>query len=123
MDAAVFVLSADPPVSASERELMTRVAGGSVRMFVVLNKADYLAGGELAEAVGFTGQVAGEAAGRPVRVYPRPARAALDRGGDPGSRRSTPISSATWTAGARLICAVGGHAPAGWPARSATRWP
>ena len=30
MDAAVFVLTADPPVSASERELMARVAGLSV---------------------------------------------------------------------------------------------
>ena len=45
MDAAVFVLTADPPVSASERELMARVAARSVRMFVVLNKADYLGPG------------------------------------------------------------------------------
>jgi GTP-binding protein EngB required for normal cell division len=44
MDAAVLVLTADPPVSASERELMARVAELSVTMFVVLNKADYLAG-------------------------------------------------------------------------------
>jgi Elongation factor Tu GTP binding domain len=44
MDAAVFVLSADPPVSASERELMAKVAELSVTMFLVLNKADYLAG-------------------------------------------------------------------------------
>lgn len=84
MDAAVFVLTADPPMSASERELMTRVVGRSVRMFVVLNKADYLTAGELAEAVEFTGQVAGEAAGRRVRVYPLSARAALADGGDPG---------------------------------------
>jgi Dynamin family len=84
MDAALFVLTADPPVSASERELMTRVAARSVRMFVVLNKADYLAPGELAEAVEFTGQVVGEAAGRPVRVYPLSARAALTAGDDPG---------------------------------------
>jgi small GTP-binding protein len=44
MDAAVFVLTADPPLSASERALMERVAELSVTMFVVLNKADYLAG-------------------------------------------------------------------------------
>ncbi len=86
MDAAVFVLTADPPVSASERELMTRVAARSVRMFVVLNKTDYLAPGELAEAVEFTGQVVGEAAGRPVRVYPLSARAALTARDDPGFR-------------------------------------
>ena len=84
MDAAVFVLTADPPVSASERELMARVAELSVTMFVVLNKADYLAGGEPAEALEFTAQVAAGAAGRPVRLYPLSARAALADGGDPG---------------------------------------
>jgi Dynamin family len=84
MDAAVFVLTADPPVSASERELMARVAELSVTMFVVLNKADYLDGGELAEALEFTAQVAAGAAGRPVRLYPLSARAALAGGDDPG---------------------------------------
>ncbi|MGD0927471.1 MAG: dynamin family protein [Streptosporangiaceae bacterium] len=86
MDAAVFVLTADPPASASERELLARVAGGSVRMFVVLNKTDYLAAGELAEALDFATRVAGEAAGQPVRVYPVSARTALleGAGADPG---------------------------------------
>jgi hypothetical protein len=117
MDAAVFVLTADPPVSASERELMVRVAELSVTLFVVLNKADYLAGygtgpgsltapgadsvvsaagaegaagadadgcSEFAEALEFTARVAGQAAGRPVRVYPLSARAALADEGDPG---------------------------------------
>ncbi len=90
MDAAVFVLTADPPVSASERELMARVAELSVTMFVVLNKADYLAGygtdgdGDLAEALEFTARVAAQAAGRPVRLYPLSARAALTGRGDPG---------------------------------------
>jgi Dynamin family len=94
MDAAVLVLTADPPVSASERELMARVAELSVTMFVVLNKADYLAGhgaagpdhegSELAEALEFTARVAAETAGHPVRVYPLSARAALAGGGDPG---------------------------------------
>ncbi len=113
-DAAIFVLTADPPVSASERELMARVAGLSVTMFVVLNKADYLAGygtegggpaaslavggtgatpagragangsSEFAEALEFTVRVASEATARPVRVYPLSARAALSGGGDPG---------------------------------------
>jgi GTP-binding protein EngB required for normal cell division len=86
MDAAVFVLTADPPASASERDLLARVAGGSVRMFVVLNKTDYLAGDELAEALDFATQVADEAAGQPARVYPLSARAALAGGvsADPG---------------------------------------
>ncbi|MDA8320788.1 MAG: dynamin family protein [Actinomycetota bacterium] len=102
MDAAVFVLTADPPVSASERDLMSRVARLSVSMFVVLNKADYLSAdaspaagsvdgrldghrrSELAEALEFTASVAAEAAGRPVRLYPLSARAALTGAGDPG---------------------------------------
>lgn len=102
MDAAVFVLTADPPVSASERDLMSRVARLSVSMFVVLNKADYLSAGtsprarpadaeldghprsELEEALEFTGRVAAEAASCAVRLYPLSARAALSPAGDPG---------------------------------------
>jgi GTP-binding protein EngB required for normal cell division len=102
MDAAVFVLTADPPVSASERDLMSRVARLSVSMFVVLNKADYLSAdasphslpaggalgvqhsGELSEALEFTTKVAAEAAGHKVRLYPLSARSALTAAGDPG---------------------------------------
>jgi GTP-binding protein EngB required for normal cell division len=94
MDAAVFVLTADPPVSAAERDLMRTVAGLSVTMFAVLNKADHLDAAELAEAAEFTRRVLGEAAsgsvaagsaaaGFPRQVYAMSARAALD-GGDPG---------------------------------------
>ena len=137
MDAAVFVLTADPPVSATERELMTRVAGLSVTMFVVLNKADYLAaspaapagyaldgqhgngqlgtgyaGIELAEALEFTADVAGQAAGRPVRVYPLSARAALLRGGDPGFAAFAGDFTAYLESGrvSDLRLSVGGHA-------------
>jgi small GTP-binding protein len=84
MDAAVFVLTADPPVSASERELLGRVAALSVTTFVVLNKADYLDPAGLAEAGQFTSRVVREAAGREIRVYPLSARAALTAGGDRG---------------------------------------
>jgi GTP-binding protein EngB required for normal cell division len=85
MDAAVFVLTADPPVSAAERDLLGKVAALSVRTFAVLNKADHLDDAGLAEAAEFTREVLGEAAGaaRPGRVYAMSARAALD-GGDPG---------------------------------------
>jgi small GTP-binding protein len=84
MDAAIFVLTADPPVSASERDLLGRVHGLSVTTFVVLNKADYADAAGLAEAVEFTERVAEQAAGRPVRVYPVSARAALSAAGDAG---------------------------------------
>jgi GTP-binding protein EngB required for normal cell division len=82
MDAAVFVLTADPPVSASERDLMGRVAGLSVTTFTVLNKADHLDEAGLAEAVEFTRQVLGQA-GHAGTVYPMSARAGLG-GGDVG---------------------------------------
>jgi GTP-binding protein EngB required for normal cell division len=84
MDAAIFVLTADPPVSASERELLRRVAELSVALFVVLNKADYLDEASLAEAAEFTGAVVAEATGRAERIYPVSARTALDGSGDPG---------------------------------------
>ena len=87
MDAAVFVLTADPPVSAAERDLYAKVAGLSVATFTVLNKADHLDEAGLAEAAEFTGRVLAEASASPGsptgRVYSLSARAALD-GGDPG---------------------------------------
>ena len=82
MDGAVFMLTADPPVSASERNLLGNVAALSVTTFAVLNKADHLDEAGLAEAVEFTRRVLGEA-GHPGTVYPMSARAAL-RGGDDG---------------------------------------
>jgi small GTP-binding protein len=84
MDAAIFVLTADPPVSASERDLLARVNGLSVTTFVVLNKADQADAAGLAEAAEFTERVASRATGRPARVYPVSARAALSAGGDEG---------------------------------------
>ena len=84
MDAAVFVLTADPPVSASERDLLARVAGLSVTRFVVLNKADYLDDAGLAEALDFTARVVADAAGEPARIYPLSARTALTAAGDAG---------------------------------------
>jgi len=87
MDAAVFVVTADPPVSAAERDLYAKVTGLSVTTFIVLNKADHLDGPGLAEAAEFTERVLCEAAPGgtqgPGQVYPMSARAALD-GGDPG---------------------------------------
>jgi small GTP-binding protein len=126
MDVAVFVLTADPPVSASERELMARVAELSVTMFVVLNKADYLAGydtgspgvagpgvtggtldrdgancsSEFTEALQFTAGVTSQATGRPARIYPLSARSALS-GDDPGFAAFT-VREATADDTARL---------------------
>src|SRR5487761_1213843 len=82
MDAAVFVLTADPPVSAAERDLYAKISGLAVATFTVLNKADHLDEAGLAEASEFTRQVLADA-DHPGMVYPMSARAAL-RGGDAG---------------------------------------
>lgn len=90
MDAAIFVLTADPPVSASERDLLRRVAELSVTTFVTMNKADRLEPEELAEAAGFTSQVVAGASGNQsggpsaITVYPMSAKTALTPAGDPG---------------------------------------
>jgi GTP-binding protein EngB required for normal cell division len=84
MDAAVFVLTADPPVSASERDLLSRVASLSVSRFVVLNKADYLDDPGLAEALDFTGRVVAQATGEPTKVYALSARSVLAGADDAG---------------------------------------
>ncbi len=130
MDAAVFVLTADPPVSASERDLMSRVARLSVSMFVVLNKADYLSAdaslhsgsvdgpldsqhrSELSEALEFTASVAAEAAGHQVRLYPLSARAALTAAGDPGFTAFAADFTAYLDSGrsSDLLLSVAGHA-------------
>ena len=88
MDAAVLVLTADPPVSASERDLLGKVGELSVTTFTVLNKADHLDAAGVAEAAEFTSRVLAEA-GHAGRVYPMSARAAMEKGagqagGDPG---------------------------------------
>ena len=96
MDAAVFVLTADPPVSAAERYLYAKVSGLSVATFTVLNKADHL------DEAGL-----GEAAESPGRCWPGRRRT----GGSTPCRRvrrwmaatrdsapSPPTSTPTWRA-------------------------
>ncbi len=85
MDAAVFVLTGDPPISASERDLLVQVADASVRTFVILNKIDRLDDEERAHAHAFVSQVVAEAVGDTPQIYPCSAREALDarhRGAD-----------------------------------------
>lgn len=61
MDVAVLVLTADPPISAAERDLLSRVHSRAARTFVVLNKIDQLDPAERAVAEGFTRRVIAEA--------------------------------------------------------------
>lgn len=57
LDAAIVVLTVDPPVSASELDLLAAVHRRAVRLFVLLNKADRLDPEECREAVAFTASV------------------------------------------------------------------
>jgi GTP-binding protein EngB required for normal cell division len=76
MDAAVFVLTADPPISNAERELLAQVRAASVATFVILNKIDRLDEVERTAAVAFTERVIGPG----TRIYPCSARVALSHG-------------------------------------------
>lgn len=78
-DAALFLVSADPPITAVEVEFLREVQRLVPRLFFVLNKVDYLSGDEMAVATGFLRRVLGEQAGLPpdVPVYPVSARRGL----------------------------------------------
>jgi GTP-binding protein EngB required for normal cell division len=85
LDAAVLVTSADPPISKAERTFLERVLAHAVRLFVVLNKADYLAAGDLDRTVAFTEAVVREVLPDwPGPVFPLSARPEV---GDPDGLR------------------------------------
>lgn len=77
MEAAVFVLTADPPISGSELALLREVAGMAVRVFVVLTKADQLEPPELEEAATFVSEVVAEELGEPQELWICSSRRAL----------------------------------------------
>jgi hypothetical protein len=77
LDAAVLVLTADPPPSAAERDLLRVIAARSVATFVLLNKADNLDLPERCQATDFARRVVHEAAGGDVPIYAVSARTAL----------------------------------------------
>ncbi|MEE4607882.1 MAG: dynamin family protein, partial [Desulfobacteraceae bacterium] len=62
-DAALFLVSADPPITEVELEFLHQVRQKVPRLFFVLNKIDYLDRRELAEALGFYRRVLCEQAG------------------------------------------------------------
>ncbi len=56
-DAALFVLSSDPPITASEIEFLRRVKNHVEHLIFVLNKVDYLSEKERAEVIAFVRSV------------------------------------------------------------------
>ncbi len=76
-DAAIFLTTADPPISDAERAFLREVREEAARMFFVLNKVDYLSESDREEAIEFTRGVIADAVGHEVRLYPVSARNAL----------------------------------------------
>lgn len=77
-DAAIFLTSADPPISARELEFLSDVRAFAGRMFFVLNKVDHLSSSDRSESLGFTRAVLSEALGCEPTLYPLSARLALE---------------------------------------------
>jgi len=62
-DAALFVVSADPPLTEVEAEFLSEVQSRVARLFFIFNKVDYLNGNEMDEAVSFFKKVLTEKMG------------------------------------------------------------
>ena len=79
VDAAIFVLSSDQPISAAECEFLTKISQYAAKTFFILNKIDYLQAGDREKALAFTQKTLAEQLGyRQMRVYPLSARLALE---------------------------------------------
>jgi GTPase Era involved in 16S rRNA processing len=59
-DAALFVVSADPPITEVEKAFLTAARGKVAELCFVMNKVDYLSGSELKEAMEFFERTIGE---------------------------------------------------------------
>ena len=66
VDAAVFVVTADPPLSAAEQEFLKDIREYVHKLFFVLNKIDYVDEAERQEALDFTTRGAEREPGRPT---------------------------------------------------------
>ena len=81
VDAAIFVLSVDPPLTQAEADFLLRAARDVHRFFFVLNKTDLIGAAELAEALQFTrAQLAKQAGLDGAELYALSARNALQAG-------------------------------------------
>jgi len=79
VDAAVFVVTADPPLSAAEQEFLQDIREYVHKLFFVLNKIDYLEESDRQEALEFTTQVLKENLAVPqVNIFPMSAKLALE---------------------------------------------
>jgi GTP-binding protein EngB required for normal cell division len=79
VDAGIFVLSADPPLSESEHQFLKDIRGYVDKLFFALNKIDQVSDEDRRESLEFTARILEKelGAGR-VKIYPLSARWALE---------------------------------------------
>jgi len=81
IDAAVYVVSTDPPMGEADCELLAEVAATAGDVLVALNKSDRLRPGELEDSLVYTRHAVERTLGTEVPVIPCSARRALEREG------------------------------------------
>jgi hypothetical protein len=93
-DAALFMLSADQPISRPELDFLLDVKKYANKIFFLLNKADYISESELPELIEFTSEELSRVIGHNVKVFPISAKQALDgmTGGRPELVRDSNLS-------------------------------
>jgi small GTP-binding protein len=79
VDAAIFVVTVDPPLSAAEQEFLKDIREYVHKLFFILNKIDYVEEAEQREALEFTSQVLqANLATEHIQIFPLSAKLALD---------------------------------------------
>ncbi len=79
VDAGIFVVSVDPPLSGSEHQFLKDVREFVGKVFFILNKIDQVSESDQKESLEFTARVIEEEVGAgKVRIYPMSARWALE---------------------------------------------
>ncbi len=84
IDAAVFLFSADQPASQVELSFLKEVSAYAPKLFLVQNKIDYLAEGEINQSLAYLTKTVEAALDTAVSIYPISARSALASPSDNG---------------------------------------
>lgn len=80
IDAALFVVSTDPPIGEEDSRLLSEVAETAGEVLVVLNKIDRLRPDEVEESISYTGRAVEAILGRKLPLVACSAREALEAG-------------------------------------------
>ncbi len=79
VDAGIFIVSADPPLSESEHQFLKDIRGFVDKLFFALNKIDQVSDADRQESLEFTARVLEQVLGvGAVKIYPLSARWALE---------------------------------------------